>query len=248
MRNFTVKTEHFEGPLDLLLSLIEKRKLFINDISIAAVTEDYISHVNALSEYHLADRADFIVIASTLILIKSRSLLPSLAITEEEEMNIHDLEQRLTEYKRIKELSRHVKDMYGKKNSYVRKEIKWKEVVFRPTAAINAQNLFQHLGSLLDSLPTFQVLPQVVVQKIKSLEEAMEDLSVRIKSALRMSFKEMAMGENGEIRNKEDKVNVIVTFLAMLELVKQGVIDVSQQGLFESIDIETDSVNLPKYT
>ena len=64
----------------------------------------------------------------------------------------------------------------------------------------------------------------------------MNDLSVRIKSALKMSFKEMA----GEIKNKEDKINVIITFLAMLELVKQGVIDVTQHGLFDTIDIETD--------
>ncbi len=244
MNKFTVKTHVYEGPLDLLLSLIEKRKLLINDISLATVTEDYIKHVNELVEYKIADRADFIVVASTLILIKSRSLLPTIAITDEEKGSIEDLENRLTQYKRIKELSLHIKEMYGKNVSYVRQDRKWQEVVFRPSPAITLSGVLENIGSILNSFPVFQKLPEVVVQKIKSLEEAMEDLSVRIKSALKMSFKELA----GEIKNKEDKINVIVTFLAMLELVKQGVIDASQQGLFDSIDIETDSVNLPKYT
>lgn len=244
MKHFTVKTHTFEGPLDLLLSLIEKRKLLINDISLATVTEDYIKHVNELAEYKIADRADFIVVASTLILIKSRSLLPTISITDEEEGSIQELENRLVQYKRIKELSMYIKELYGKNVSYVRREVKWQEVVFRASPQITLQSVAENIGSILDSFPVFQKLPEVVVQKIKSLEEAMDDLSVRIKSALKMSFKELT----GEIKNKEDKINVIVTFLALLELVKQGVIDASQQGLFDSINIETDSVNLPKYT
>lgn len=244
MKNFTIKTELFEGPLDLLLSLIEKRRLFINDISLAAVTEDYLAHVNNLAEYKIAERAEFIVIASTLVLIKSRSLLPKISLTEEEETSVSDLERRLAEYKKIKELSTHVKEMYGNHISYLRKEKKDMRVVFRASHEISKDALVANIRSVLNSLPIFQKLPEVVVQKIKSLEEAMEDLSVRIKSALRMSFKDIS----GKIKTKEDKVNVIVTFLAMLELVKQGVIDVSQQGLFDEIEMETDSVNLPKYT
>jgi segregation and condensation protein A len=243
VKNYTVKTEIYEGPLDLLLSLIEKRKLFINDISLAAVAEDYISYINNLPEYSIADRADFIVIASTLILIKSRSLLPTLELTEEEQENITDLESRLKKYKKIKELSKYVKELYGKKVSYLRREVRWNEVVFRASPYINTLTIQEHIQSVLKSLPQFQKLPEVIVQKIRSLEEAMEDLSERIKKALKMNFAEIA----GEIKTKEDKVNVIVTFLAMLELVKQGVIDVTQDSLFEPIDIETDKVGLPRY-
>jgi segregation and condensation protein A len=243
VKNYTVKTEIYEGPLDLLLSLIEKRKLFINDISLATVAEDYISYVNNLPEYSIADRADFILIASTLILIKSRSLLPTLDLTEEEQENINDLEIRLKEYKRIKELSLHIRDLYGKNISYVRRDKKWNEILFRASPYINIGTIHEHIENVIISLPQFQKLPEVIVQKIRSLEEAMEDLSERIKKALKMNFAEIA----GEIKTKEDKVNVIVTFLAMLELVKQGVIDVTQDSLFEPIDIETDKVGLPRY-
>ena len=74
--SFIVKQQHFEGPLDLLLSLIEKRKLFINDIALAKVTDDFISHIQSLNQFPMADSANFILIASTLLLIKSKSLLP----------------------------------------------------------------------------------------------------------------------------------------------------------------------------
>lgn len=244
MKDFKIKTEVFEGPLDLLLSLIEKRKLFINDISLSAVTEDYIAYVNNLPEYSIADRADFIVIASTLILVKSKSLLPTLNITDEEEESIHDLEDRLKEYKKIKELSNFIKEMYGNKISYQHNEIKWHESVFKVSPYVNTKTLYEHLQGVLQALPVFQKLPQVVVMKIKSLEEAMEDLNVRIRSALKLSFKEMT----GEIKSKEDKINVIVTFIAMLELVKRGVIEVSQHSLFDEINMETDNVDLPRYT
>lgn len=79
---FKIKTEVFEGPLDLLLSLVEKRKLFISDISLASVTDEYINHINKLPEYSMDDRTQFILIASTLLLIKAKSLLPNLPLTE----------------------------------------------------------------------------------------------------------------------------------------------------------------------
>lgn len=243
MGDFTVKTSTFEGPLGLLLSLIERRKFFINEISLAKVTDDYINHVNNLSEYSIPDRADFIVIASTLILIKSRSLLPALPLSEEEEESIEGLENRLKEYKRIKELSVHIRNMYGKNISYLRNENKWQEVVFRASSYINCGTLNKMIEGVINSFPTFQILPKVVVQKIKTLEEAMKDLSNRIKFALKTSFKEMT----GEIKTKEDKINTIINFLALLELMKRGVIAVTQNDLFDSIEIETENVNLPNY-
>jgi segregation and condensation protein A len=90
---YKVKTETFEGPLDLLLSLIEKRKLFINDISLAKVADDYVSHIQSLGNFPIADSANFILIASTLLLIKSKSLLPQLTLSEEEQTNVDDLEK-----------------------------------------------------------------------------------------------------------------------------------------------------------
>ena len=103
MDGFKIKTETFEGPLDLLLSFIEKRKLLINEISLAKITDDYLGHIQSISDHSIGDRAEFIVTASTLLLIKSRSLLPNLSLSDEEEQNISDLEDRLKLYQKIKD-------------------------------------------------------------------------------------------------------------------------------------------------
>ena len=93
--SFAIKTEVFEGPLDLLIDLVERRKLLINDISLAAVTDEYIEHVSRMQERSLSGTAHFVQLAATLLLIKSKSLLPVLELTDEEEHAIEDLEERL---------------------------------------------------------------------------------------------------------------------------------------------------------
>src|ERR1035437_6688374 len=96
--SYKIKTNAFEGPFHLLLSLIEERKFFINDLSLAQVTEDYLNYVNKLEKKNTSEISNFIVIAATLILIKSKSLLPNLNLTSEEESDIHNLEDRLKLY------------------------------------------------------------------------------------------------------------------------------------------------------
>src|SRR3989344_7208861 len=86
--SYRVKTEQFEGPLDLLLSLIEKRKLFINDFALSKVADDYIAHIRSFETYPMNDVANFLLVASTLVLIKSKALLPDLNLTTEEESDI----------------------------------------------------------------------------------------------------------------------------------------------------------------
>jgi len=92
---YQIKTDAFEGPFHLLLSLIEERKFFINDLSLAQVTEDYLNYVNKLEKQDPSEISSFIVVAATLILIKSKSLLPNLNLTAEEEGDIRNLEDRL---------------------------------------------------------------------------------------------------------------------------------------------------------
>src|SRR4051812_4242556 len=112
--DFKVKMEAFEGPLGLLLNLVEKRKLFINDISLSKVADDFISYVRELGNFPIAESAEFILVASTLLLIKSKSLLPTLDLTSEEQDSIEDLEKRLKLYQRIRDLTIHVREKFGK--------------------------------------------------------------------------------------------------------------------------------------
>lgn len=243
--NFTIKTEVFEGPLDVLLNLVEKRKLFINDISLAKVTDDFLAYIQAMDNVHMRHTADFIVIASTLLLIKSKSLLPTLTFTEEEKRSVEELEDRLKAYKRIKELSVHVKNRFGKNVLFAARD-RAPEVIFSPSPDITVEGIIKSIKNVLASLPKKEKLPEVVVKKIRSLEETIDDLSKRVQSALKMSFKEFSKHGGGAI-SKEEKVNVIVSFLAMLELVKQGIVEVNQGELFDDIEIETHNVGTPSY-
>ncbi|MDO8590755.1 MAG: segregation/condensation protein A, partial [bacterium] len=237
---FTVKQQSFEGPLDVLLNLIEKRKLLINDISLAKVADDYLAYIKALDKFPIADSANFVLIASTLVLIKSKSLLPALSLTPEEQGDIQDLERRLKIYRRIKELSVGVKSHFGKRISFL-SEQRQVTPIFSPDQGTTIASLLTAVKDVLKNLPRKEFLPKVVVEKVMSLEEMITHLTKRVTDSLRMSFREFSKSD------RENKIHVIVGFLAMLELVKQGIISVTQEEHGSDIIMETEHLGVPKY-
>ncbi|MDP1625063.1 MAG: ScpA family protein [bacterium] len=239
--NFTVKAGSFEGPLDLLLDLIEKRKIFVSDVPLAQVADDYIAHIKSFEQFPVADSAQFILVASTLLLIKSKSLLPTLNLTAEEEASIHNLEHRLKIYERMRAVAQGLKPIFGARIMFPRGDKKHVPV-FSPDADMTADNMFAAIGRVMASLPKKEFLPKVVIDKVISLEEMITSLTSRVSESLRMSFREFAGGAS-----KGERVNIIVSFLAMLELVKQGVINVSQERHFDDIHMETEQIGVPKY-
>ncbi len=244
MQKFTVKTSHFEGPLELLLDLIEKRKLFINDISLAAVTDDYLAYLGERKEAGapLSEIAHFIVIASTLLLIKSKSLLPSLSLTEEETESMEDLERRLRLYRRVKELAGEVESRWGKNILWGRSSVRPAEAVFAPPPTLSSASLASAIRDVLSQLPSLRLLPQALIEKVVSVEEMIASLTTRIQQSLSVSFKEFSgLG-------KAQKVDVIISFLAVLELVKRGIVNVLQEEPFKDFRIESDKVATPRYS
>lgn len=241
LENYNVKTEIFEGPLDVLLNLIEKRKLLINDISLSKVADDYISYIRGLGEIPLADTAQFVLIASTLILIKSKSLLPGIELSEEEQGSIDDLEHRLKMRQKYKELSIHVKKLFGRHMLFYKLPKKETVTVFSPDKSTTKAGLLAKMQYVLANIPKIETLPKTMVKKVISLEEAIVSLTERINKTLKMNFKDFAKG------GKAEKVTVIVSFLAMLELVKQGIIAVRQDKAFHDIEMETSTVGVPRY-
>ncbi len=245
---FAVKTEHFEGPLDLLLSLIEKRKLLVNDISLAKVADDYLEHISNFEHFPTHDVAQFLVLASTLVLIKSRSLLPEFILTAEEEYDVKDLERRLIIYKHMQELARGIAKQWGSVRLYEASEVPPKDPVFAPHKSITPTALVGALQNIIARFPKPEVLKKAIVEKIMSLEEMMDTMADRMKSALKTRFSEFAKhATKGVTTDREVKVNTIVSFLAMLELVKQGALMARQHATFADIEMETDSVAIPKY-
>lgn len=234
----TVKTAVYEGPLDLLLELIEKRKLLINDISLAAVTEEYIAKVNALKNLPMGETAEFVSLAATLLLIKSRSLLPLLTLSEEESHDIKELQYRLAVYQIIKNSTRALSDAFDDRILY-EGALPPLEPMYVPDPAVTESSMLNAARMLIDGFPKMVSLPKVAVQKVISLEEMIDRLAQRVSGALKLSFKEFA--------GKHAKPDVIVGFLALLELVKQGIISATQDRDFGDISLESSAVTTPTF-
>lgn len=237
---FIIENEHFSGPFELLLELVEKRKFHINDIALAAVADSFLEYVRAQVELPKYEAAHFLVVASTLMLIKSHSLLPGLTLTPEEESSVEDLERRLKVFQKIKEGAEVLRVHYGKTRLFFREGTSAPVTVFAPVRDVQVPALVDALHALIRALPKKEVLPELIVKKVLSLEEAIDGLMNRVKHALSLSFKEYA----GE---KKEKVDVIVSFLGLLELVKQGAVHVTQHEHFSDIQMNANDVATPRY-
>ena len=244
---FNITTEVFKGPLELLLELIEKRKLFVSDISLSEVADEFVEYIENAEEFPLETGSQFIVVASTLLLIKSKSLLPNLQLTDEEQSNIDELQLRLKLYKRYKKLSEKVGERYGKHVTFAPTKRKLFSVkpTFSPTSLMTVSYLASSVGEVLSRVPKIEDIPQATVQKMVRLEDMIEQLIDRVQASLKTSFKEFA--QTGKRTTPEQKKSVIVSFLAMLELVKRGIIRVQQHDRFNDIEMETNVIGTPSY-
>lgn len=242
---YTVKQGTFEGPLDVLLSLIEQRKLFVNEISLAEVTNDYIAYVKSLSDVdkNINDVSYFVLIAATLILIKSKSLLPNLSLTEDETEKIVDLESRLKLYQIIKNASIDIKNNFGVKIIFSPTDRIWSEPLFSPDEAITVANIGKSIEDVLAQLPKKEIkLPEIEIKKIINIDQVINSLTDRIQDAMNLSFREFSKSHGAESQ-EEAKVHVIVSFLAMLELVREGLIDVMQKASFGDIEMNKQTLS-----
>ncbi len=237
---FAVKTEVFEGPLELLIELVEKRKLLINDISLASVTDEYMAHVSAMQEQSLPNTAQFVALAATLLLIKSKSLLPVLDLTEEEEESIEDLEERLKHYQLFREIAEDVRQSFGVSNQYEPEYVPKRTPLFTPDTHCTTQELARAMERVLSNLPKTAQKPAVKVKPTISIEEMMNRLKTRIERQMRTRFSEIR-------RTEPEHKNVIVGFLAILELFKQGNVLITQISRFDDIEIELEQHETPRY-
>ena len=188
----------------------------------------------------IRESSEFVLIASALMLIKSKSLLPNLNLSTEEEQSIEDLENRLKLYKRFRELSVHVNQRFGKNIIFAGNKTKNIEIIFSPDKHTSVDNLFSSIVSVITKLPKKEIISKGAVRKVISLEEMIDNLTERIKRQVKMSFSEFS-------GNKTEKINVVVSFLAVLELVKQGIVAVKQTATFGEIDIENTDISTPVY-
>ncbi|MDO8743218.1 MAG: segregation/condensation protein A [Candidatus Azambacteria bacterium] len=233
---YQVNLDKFNGPLDLLLSLVEEKKLAIGEIVLSQVTDQFLEYLKQLQddvsmEYQRV-LADFLVVASRLILIKSRTLLPNLVLSQEEEGDIKELENRLKVYQEIKilgcDLGKWAKDRpsYFGRESYLDMPI-----VFYPPQNVSAENLYKIYESFLKTLPQVEKLEEKNLQRVVTLEQKIQELKLRIATAVESSFSDISGG-------MKNKIDVILNFLAVLMLFRVRVLELSQDELFGDIKIK----------
>ncbi len=233
---YNVQLPKFEGPLDLLLRLIEEQKLDITEVSIAQVAEDYLEYVRTEENISLENLSEFLDIASKIILIKSRNILPTIEITPDEEKEIKDLEEQLREYKKYKDAACIIGERFGKNPMRSRKFLQNTTSVFAPPKNLNSYDLKKQFQNIVSQIILPEKISKEAVQDIVTLEEKINELQKSLSEKMEMSF--------SQIRDRaRDRVGVIVSFLALLELVKQRIVSVEQNNLFEEMRISKNTNN-----
>jgi len=233
---YSVKLPKFEGPLDLLLELIEEQKLDIAQVSIARVAGDYLEYVRNEENISLENLAEFVNIASKIILIKSRNILPTLEVTPEEEKEIKDLEHQLKEYRKYKEASAKLGLIFGKKVMFSRDYLMGSTVAFAPPENFNLFDLKKRFQEIIDQIVLPEKVPEEAIRDIITLEEKINELQKTLETRIEIGFSQLK-------KSSKNNVEVIVNFLALLELVKQRIVSAEQSELFEEIKIKKQEVS-----
>lgn len=223
---FNVKLDRYEGPYTKLLELIDSRKLSITEISLVTVADEYIAYIKSLDQKNIVDISQFIVVASTLMLMKAKSLLPGVEYTEEEENQVHDLEKKLELYALLTNASHLIRSIHGKRMLYSRSHTKIKDVsIFVPDTRVTKE-LLQSVASLtLMSFIKPANLVKVAVEQALRIENVIETLLERVSRVKNVTLGSLA--ENGG-NFEERKKLLIVNFIALLELVRAGALHAEQ--------------------
>ncbi len=233
--DYTVETRVYEGPLDLLLQLINRAELDITEVSLAQLTDQYLEHLNSISEIATEEVSAFLVIAAKLIQIKSEVLLPRHSENEVEEDVGQELVRQLKLYKRFKEISMILR---GYEESGSRTYLR-----IAPTPHIESK--IDISGLTIDDL---LVAAQAALLKSKPdarLENVITISRITIRQKINLIAQFLKHGERGtfqQLLSKEPtREEIVVTFLAMLELVKRHLVQVWQESLFGGIEVKLAS-------
>lgn len=226
-----VKIQQFEGPLDLLLSLIEEEKLDVTEISLAHVTEQFLQYMRTQTSLSPSELADWLNIAAKLLVIKSRVLLPSLAFSAEEEQEATDLTWQLYQYKLYKEAAKALRKIESQdQQSWIRHTTFVEKITFYPDPSVNNSTLYSAMRFLAKSLEEITQFPKKILEEVINISEKIEDLQNTIQHKVELKLKDL-------LRSAKSRTEIIVTFLALLELVKQKILSVEQETIFSEIII-----------
>ena len=225
------KTKNFEGPLDLLLSLIEERKLDVTTIALADVTEQFLQYIKQLENLDPTTLADYLAIAAKLLVIKSKAILPSLEIEPEEEEAGMDLEGKLILYKQFKEVAKYLRHLDNRrKQSWTRLVSFDEKVSFYPDPNITTKELHIAILHILKDLKELDNLPKAKIKEAVSIQEKINHLQEVLGQQIETRLSDL-------LKHAKNKDEIIITFLALLELIKQRIFSAEQDALFAEVVI-----------
>lgn len=234
---YAIKIEKFEGPLDLLCHLVDKNKMDIYDIKISEIADQYIEYINELERMNLEVTSEFLIMASTLLLIKSKGLLPK-QVEDEEELTEEQLIQRIIEYKKYKDISAKLKENY----------LIFSNRLFRLPEEIKLPK------QKLEKEYTSEIIPEIysgIVERNKNrLNQNAENIkriaiteTYTVASKVKEMFKELIRKPKFVFNklytlSKCNKVEVVTAFTGLLELTRRDKVNVEQEELFGDIVVE----------
>ncbi len=226
------KVSQFEGPLDLLLSLIEQRQLDITTIALAEVTEQFLQYLKQLDKIEPTALADFLSIAAKLLVIKSKAILPTLELEKEEEDAGFDLEGKLLLYKQFKEVAKYFKNLDARRNQGFLRTVTFEQKIsFFPDPSIQPKELYNAILIVLSGLKELDTLPKAKLKEAISIQEKIDHLRTNLSLQVETRLSDL-------LKTAKNKGEIIITFLALLELIKQKIFVADQEALFADVVIK----------
>lgn len=234
---YAIKLENFEGPLDLLCHLIDKNKMDIYDIKLSEITDQYIAYISQMEEMNLEVTSEFLIMASTLLYIKSKNLLPT-EVEDERELTEEELLQRIIEYKKYKEISKKIREFY-EQNS--KRCFKLQENIELPKQKLEREYKKETIIELYTQI--VENNKNRLNQNAKNIEKIAITDTYTVGSKVKEMFREL-LRKPKFIFNKLYKVSesnkneVVTAFTGLLELSRRSKVITSQEELFGDIVVE----------
>jgi segregation and condensation protein A len=227
------KLEKFEGPLSLLLKLIEQEEMDITQVSLSKVADQYVEYIRSTGNINPEEMADFLVVAARLLLIKSKALLPYLYPEEEEE--IEELELQLKMYKEFIDASKEIQKRLGKKIFMFAREFNRKALLnninlFAPPKNLKKEEVASVFAELLMRIQPPEELEEKTIDHKVSIEEKILHIQNILLNRIKTSFNEV-------LEKADNKTEIVVSFLAILELMRQREVTLEQDEMFGDIII-----------
>ena len=260
---YETRVGEFSGPLEKLLTLIEAEKMDINEVSLAKVTDDFLKYLETFKQGMADDMAstedterkfrvdlrvlaDFVSVASKLIFLKSKYLLPGLALSDEEEADIKDLESRLHIYQQLKPAIKLINQLWQTSHhSFSRPYFLGRgtgnipgQTMFYPGKNLYASALAEALGGIFDTIKTYDLETETIKEKIVTLEEKISEVLGRIQKEGDMHFNQLS--------DEKSRGEMIVVFLAILHLAREQLVLLEQMDNFSDIMVKKNSEKVIK--